>query len=771
MNSLDNLNKMHEEFNLKAQAIVCEFKLLFDRASALANREPAILTDYVRGTHFLSTKQVASATLLRKAGSASVKAQAELLKCEGFRLTHFSAQPQDLVSMSVENEGPQTASDVYQHAAAVHNEDTNTFYSAHLDGRELEVPNRSKTFEYENPWLVIAGRIYATSCQDATELPHTLVWHGDGLRIQDPLPRRLLGPTWTGKSSNQCRFVDIGNMQAKLHVIYNHTHWGAKLRQLAYDGMVDGVNCGRWARSIKLRITEFLRGKSDPCMEKSARKLVFANLDSKATERARAARLLELLKTIDGMYQQRYFAYPEEHWTWHKYDMFVLTNLSYLLGDEFLDTQLTKFGAAIQTRYSQLKKLRKTFKENALKGTISEWLDGDHGIPSWLNQYIPLYRRVSKETGQRYTYLIGLLSQTRGCGTPPAIVILQSKEKFLKTVTVPTVAPTATQERLVRVAIRGLLSKIPNEAFTGLATKARVSVTTSACWETTRREGGTIGHIHELVEDGRNNVTAPVRDLDTGLVVDERRLDQFDSPGEYIFWRCLDVVLRTPKDDLKVAFLTVVKEPGKGRSVTKGRSCLKVVLDTVNKICAEPLKKGIPSSESGMGKSHHGWNFFHELFDEDFKKSIFDIQHLGVTSYATYEEHERLYHELFVSSTDYENATDAMPHWFSAIAGEAWMTKCGIPGILRGIVHETCYKPRRIFFHGTGPLEDFGEPYPDFGEGIRFINLEKGVLMGDPLTKIVLHFTNVVTREIASGLERLDWLSSGFTNPAQMRRS
>jgi hypothetical protein len=51
----------------------------------------------------------------------------------------------------------------------------------------------------------------------------------------------------------------------------------------------------------------------------------------------RRARFLELLKTVDGLFLQRHLALPEERWTWQKFDLFTLQNISVLLTDEFCD--------------------------------------------------------------------------------------------------------------------------------------------------------------------------------------------------------------------------------------------------------------------------------------------------------------------------------------------------------------------------------------------------------------------------------------------------
>jgi len=768
-------------FSSRLQREICKFELMFNRAHARKNTVPSMLKPFVHGEHYLSTKQVASATLLARAGSASVESQKELLRSEGFSLRgDFS----DMTDSSLDSEyfrpapSSEYAPHVFQDVRELHEARVAEAYSqapsGTSPGRAYPEPKRAR-LEYEDPWLVIAGRTYAEcSGMSEDEYPQIKVWSGDGLRIQDPLPRRLLGPEYNGKAKNQTRFVDLVNVRVKLHVIRKHTHWGRRLTQMMYEKDGDAVCLGTkgWAHVLHRRLLALLEGRCDPQWREATLVAMYGSTDyCYRNQKARATRLLEVLKTVDGMFQQRYFAFPEERWTWEKYDLFVLSNLSWLIQDEFFDGELSKEALNHTTRYSELKKARKTFKEHAHKRSLTWLLGRMTPVPQWLNQFLPLWEETSKSgEGTRYTYLTGLLSQTRGCGTPPPLVILQSKEKFLKTVTVNPTPMGKTQLALIDNAVSSLCDKIPREAFTGLNTKARITITTSASWERTRKEGGTLGHIHTLVNLGRVGHTAPIRDLNTGQVLEERTLAQFDSPGEFIFWYCLDEVLKTPPEELRYAFLTVVKEPGKGRSVTKARSYLKVVLDLVSKICAEPLKKGLRSSQSGMGKSHHAWNFFTAFFESEQEETAFRIETESVVSFSGYTEHTRSYRDLFVSSTDFQAATDSMQHEFAERASRRWMTMCGIPPILQGIVVATCYRPRKIFFFGSGALEEYGVPEPLFGEGIRSVTLRQGVLMGDPLTKIILHIANIATREIAIGLRDYAWLDRKFTNPAAMLR-
>jgi hypothetical protein len=351
------------------------------------------------------------------------------------------------------------------------------------------------------------------------------------------------------------------------------------------------------------------------------------------------------------------------------------------------------------------------------------------------------------------------LSQTRGAGRPPPIVALQSKRDFISCVTIETGRFHPTRVGILHAALEKVLREVPQEAFTGLATKARVTVASSASWERTRKEGGTADALREVLESYSADAPVPIRSLDTGAITGRFGPNGFETIGEFVFWASLDYILRTPPEYMQYLFLTVVQEPGKARTVTKGLACLKIVLDVVSKICSWPLKKGIETSASGMGKSNHAWNYFIRMMSDEMKQDLFEVKARQEEEFEGYVERTDTYEDFFMSSTDYKEATDAMPLEFSKIAADKWMRKCGIPPVLRGIVQRVCFRPRTIVFTATGAFADIGEPSSLGRENLREIKMVRGVPMGDPLTKVVLHLLNICTRTVGENLG-----SPGFLN-------
>jgi len=727
---------------------------------------PDALSQYMGGRHYLSTKQVPSALILSKAGSQTVSANRSHLLKRGFPIEQIDwddeGSPRIIQVPSFEggirpsyseslstflkeasgamdsvSNNAELIDDEFEHSGS----ETSDVDSLLEKSEETLIRRRKKLshrIKYEDPWKIHAARALATLRDEPG--PEVVVWSGDGIRLQDPLPPRLFGPKWDGSMRNKLRFHKIANSDVKLNIIYRHTHWGRRLIRECCD---PESKIRYWAQTLRSRLNRFLKGGPDPIWT-SEEKRVLSRGEWKTRDRgSRSLRLIEVLKTVDGIFTQRYLANPAEAWTWERFDLFTLGNLSLLLGDEFLDGELPIEAVPIRTSYATLKWSRKWFKQVSHRDLLKQQTKPPAEGAEWSRLHWRTWKVLQGAEGYERLLIIGVLSQTRGCGTPPPLVVLQSKRKFIQTVSSEPSQESATSRSLRRMAVEEVIKDLPIAAVTGLSTKSRVTVTSAACWELTRKEGGTTEQIKRMICDVSPMHQIPLRDLDTGRVNGWKFANEFHTVGELIFWVSLDRVLHTPPEELRKAFLTVVKEPGKARSVTKARACLKIVLDLVSKVCSEPLAKGIRSSQSGMSASNHGWNFFNSFSNEIEREEVFSLLRREETPFEGYVERTDTFEDLFVSSTDYEEATDLLQHQVGRDLGIPWMTKCGIPKVLQGIVVETCYKPREIYFKATGLLADLGEPV----EGdIHKVLLRQGVLMGDPLTKPVLHLTNVSNR-------------------------
>jgi hypothetical protein len=150
-----------------------------------------------------------------------------------------------------------------------------------------------------------------------------------------------------------------------------------------------------------------------------------------------------------------------------------------------------------------------------------------------------------------------------------------------------------------------------------------------------------------------------------------------------------------------------------------------------------------------MSKDAHGWQFFNKFYEKDFVGDSFKVMHRqdngGVPGKVL--SFTDTYQPLYVECTDYNNATDLLQHEVAELIAVEWMSKCGIPPLLQDVVVETCFRPRDVFFNGSDGYWSIGELTDPLGTQ-RKVVLETGVLMGDPLTKVILHLVNIITRRI-----------------------
>lgn len=742
---------------------------------------------------FLSSKQVPSVMTLRGAGTRTVARELEAMVKGGFPLEQWydpeGWRPYDppsegsVWSVSTRHtRGEREEEDLLLRTGDTPSQEDEFSYSltdddnhpqerSSIDEPVVEYltpakgrPTNRFRVAYEDPFKVIAA-LHLCSLQ-GKEGPRVYNWFGDVVRLQDNIPAALLGPSWKGSLKRGIPFFKIASTEVKLYVLENHTHWGRQLWRFRRNG---DIYCRPWAIRLWKCIEYFLDGLHNPRWKTSDVERFYGKGYTPRPKESRATRFIQMLLTVDGVMVQRIMSDPLHKMSWYDYDVNVLGNISLLLQDEFFDGTIedTVFENA-ELHYTDLKDLREEFKTMAAKNCAHLLIDSPIAQRPICRQFksLILHGYLSDQSEASRMQTRGLLSQKRGMGTPPPLQVVRDKAKTLRTLTDPVEPLPKWKEDLLRCLVEQMISELPDEPFTGLATKAGITVSTASCYEHTGAEDGTAQAIQEIVWEGKH-LNRPIRiiDLDTGEAMERKYFSEV-TPGEYIFWTCLEYCLAMPLQELTTAFLVSAKEPSKSRTVTKGRACLKVVLNLVNGICSWPLGKAFESSESGMLKESHGWNLFRKTFSS-WRDIVFDVhKDVEAKGVGTNKIRTRTYTRLFASSTDYKTATDWERHDVARIFGEAWMRKCGIPRLLHGFVVATCYQKRRIEFFAGGPLRNIGHATDT--ESVRYIVTERGILMGDPLTKPVLHLINIAVRVLAADLVNPDQLGKIVSNPTQV---
>jgi hypothetical protein len=746
------------------QSIVTKVELAYKVSPG--NGRDIVDENLKKSRYFITTKQTPSATAVSHAGYPTAKKIASTLSDSGFTLLRQPTRSKtsdgwEYVKSDSRATHDEALSSINTHLTSVYgdNDDlTDDEYDGHHiydDAATANILEKDAATEYDkfryriegDSWFdAMASLNYAAETKK--RIPKITVWPGDGLRIQDKIPKRLFGNklVGSGKPDGTIRFTQIKDPSIALEFLYKHMFWGRYLRTLCNStGPLRS-----WACNLRKRINAFIRGKADPLWSKKEEIALYGPSGKplgKVQERLKA--LICVLKTVNGMFSQRFLAIPQERWTYEKYDTFVLYGVEHLISDYFIDGVLHEDAELPDSFFSSLKTTRGKFKAWGTDGASNPTArQRSLEIDPWLAYFHNVQTHVKSMPIERYTFSVDIMSQTRGATHPPPCDVLKSKVEALRTFTSVPAELTNAEYHLIQSTVDSWIKSLPQEIFTGLATKAILSITGSGCIENGRATGGTIEAIRVLLNGKGDKIAIRTRDLDTGKP--NGILPPNSSLGTKVFWLALDHLCRLPPEERRKAFLVVIKEPGKARSITKTSASVKIVLDVIHRLCAAPLHK-VPSSISGMGKGNHAWEFFKSFFTEELEDVVFDTHTKSTETIGTHQLTTEEYLPVYCLSTDYETATDYMHHTIAYILSETWMSRCGIPIFLRRIVSDTCYKPRKVYFNGVGPLKKIGTFEPE--TGLRWILLRRGILMGDPLTKIVLHILNACVRHFADSGE------------------
>jgi len=187
--------------------------------------------------------------------------------------------------------------------------------------------------------------------------------------------------------------------------------------------------------------------------------------------------------------------------------------------------------------------------------------------------------------------------------------------------------------------------------------------------------------------------------------------------------RCFHYTLRELNEGKLPDILTVrsesVVEAGKVRLITVSEIHHAILLHPASHILLDVLKL-VPSSASGVGAANHAFEFYKRLNHKNPRASfIFDKA------------------DLWILSSDLETATDyANPIITRIILAIFLGSHCmGFPPYYTKVIMQLLTAPRLVIDEKT--REEFVTT--------------RGCLMGDPITKFVMHMLHLVASEIAAG--------------------
>jgi hypothetical protein len=444
-------------------------------------------------------------------------------------------------------------------------------------------------------------------------------------------------------------------------------------------------------------------------------------LVTRRISRSGVNKLRNILATCDGLIMQLVLSFFETDFlTWERLDQVIYCMITQLLPDYFRegnDRDLSRLST-----FEKVKKLRKAIK---LAGFNPQADVADVNVPQELSFFRTICNMLGSSKAPLNMDRVMTLSQTRGSGVPPKSVFLKTQRKLREVLTTP---PDPQRWNAVAFYVgRGIdqlcydvfhnKSEEQRERFLSRCLdRAKISLSDSGEFFTTTQEGGKLEATRKILHSLQS---VEEINLETGIKTGKVLNKENSNVGEMIFhWACglftnRKEIYRTNVMSVRVS---LVSELGKYRGITVSHLAHSVLLHVASHVLLEFIKE-VPSSRSGVSAANHAWNFFKHLSHKNPAASfIFGDK------------------DSYVFSTDWENATDYCDHAVAQGMINRIMDILGFPKWYRQTVCFALCAPRQVEFidEETNLLE-------------RYFTT-RGVLMGDPVTKVVLHLYHLVTR-------------------------
>jgi hypothetical protein len=256
--------------------------------------------------------------------------------------------------------------------------------------------------------------------------------------------------------------------------------------------------------------------------------------------------------------------------------------------------------------------------------------------------------------------------------------------------------------------------------FSRMVETAKVSLSDSGEFFTPTDTGGKLERSRIVL---KTNPRIEEIDLHTGQPTGRILTPDNSKPGERLFhWSCGEFRNRREvyNRNCMSCRISLVAELGKYRTITVSTLQHAVLLHPFSHMGIEMLGV-MPSSESGVGAANQAWNFFKRLSHKNPSASfIFD---------------EKI--ETSVLSTDWTSATDYCDPYIAGAMLNRLCSLLGVPKWYRETMLFALTAPRQVEL-----LDRHGVP-------ISIFYTSRGVLMGDPVTKVVLHLHHLIGGRIA----------------------
>jgi hypothetical protein len=553
--------------------------------------------------------------------------------------------------------------------------------------------------------------------------------------------------------------------------VLNVTGWG---HIKSIEGLINSLNCLYWFRKYQknYKIERLLRSynlRNFPAVKRY---------------------VTQALHTLNGLLIKKFIAFGPEIVGYRDIADQTARLFRDLVSDYLLPAKesggvfIDQPSVYVQTK-ELLKLCKMTFHRSSLKERI-RWLETKFESRSLGSFFGTEFRRLLNTISGYLAQMLSdytespswvfrctVFSQTRVLGYLPEHVAEVKRHQYRVTVNRAPKSPGPQRLKTIYLAVHNHLHKsdIPSDVLNtqgqyddiifNAINNVAVEIKQNASTDHTVREGGKIEDARKLINRALDSHwKIPVRNFDTHEIVEYLDIMQIDTEHESwsraIFWISYQLVLnywiklgKWPSldffmlgdedyhEDILLAKILHVSEPGKERNLTKSKASFAWFLTPAGKLC-QSLLANLPEHKAGLEMAAHDWMHTRRISCES-EESGFIYNH----------ETLKLNDDIVHSFKDWTESTDFIGKYIGLIHLKALFTFVGFPRkygelVLRTIsapqpVEEVCV--RRI---GTFDSSEITEDYYVEYKG----HIREGFMMGNPITKTILHLVHISELEI-----------------------
>nr|QIR30290.1 RNA-dependent RNA polymerase [Plasmopara viticola lesion associated narnavirus 11] len=396
-------------------------------------------------------------------------------------------------------------------------------------------------------------------------------------------------------------------------------------------------------------------------------------------------KIKDCLDTCDGVQVSLLLAFPE-----------LYARDGYTLSDRIANSVISNCLFAYDKFQKDLKFVRKTVKYHMMTKTKIDLDLNLYRHMSFMALPIRIFNEYAGKNSKEKMFRVACFVQTRASGLAGKGMMRDTINEFLEKVRDPI---DFEPNPLLKRCIRAVCDRLANEPFVGRNPEFKVSMSTSACRESSRRNEGKFGYMKKVVRSAGLSIPR----LDQGIP---------GTIGNWV-WDKAARLVEDPatRDDVLKVNVVAVRENAKARVVTSGSFWKDAALQPFSHITIHLVKR-FPNLRSGLQAGRLGWRFIEKInYDVDDRDGINWIFQCP---------------KIYLYTTDWSKATDGPSQQSAGITLDL-LKACGLDERTLNIVKLYWCSPKELYMNGK-----------------HVGTLNRGIPMGDPLTKTNLSLAHPI---------------------------